>query len=91
MDINNFIDGFTSDQSNPLVSVNNSEFNGNPNDLLFSTDQAAQALSVTGGTTLTSIAPQNVLPDLMHGKLTLPVLLYLVAMGFAFWWLMKKK
>lgn len=89
--ITDFINGIVSSQNNnPLTTVNQNEFDGNTNDLLFNTDQAAQSLSVSGGTTLTAIAPQNFVQDLTQGKLTPVVIIYLVIAFFVFKWLMKK-
>lgn len=88
--IDDFISQFDTSQSNPSVTVNSNEYDGNVNDLLFRTDQAAQALTVTGGTTLTSLSPQTFVNDLGQGKVSLAVLVWLAILGFVGWWLFKK-
>lgn len=88
--LDDFISQFGSSQGNPLTVVNSNEFDGNVNDLLFRTDQAAQALTVTGGTTLTSLSPQTFVNDLGQGKISLAVLVWLAAIGFFLWWTFKK-
>lgn len=88
--IDDFINNLLGSQSNPLTQVNSNEFNGNSNDLLFQTDLSASTLSVAGGTTLTNIAPAAALNDALSGKLTTPVIVWVVILGALFWWVMKR-
>lgn len=89
--IDSFINGILDAQSsNPLTTTNQNEYDGNVNDLIFRTDQAAQALTVTGGTTLTAISPQNFINDLGKGKISLAVIVWLAIIGFFGWYVMKK-
>lgn len=86
--IDDFINGILGSQSdNALTTVNDSERDGNVNDLLLRFDQSA--LTVGGGTTLTSISPTTALNDLGSGKISLAVLVWIAIVGFTGWWLLK--
>jgi len=81
--------------SNPLVSSNESERDGNSDDLLLRIDQSA-GVSITGPTTITSATGGNVfnpaqaLADLTRGNLTPTSLVWLVIVGAVMWFLLKK-
>lgn len=88
--IDDLIASLTGSQSdNALTTVNESERDGNSNDLLLRFDQSA--LSIGGGTTLTSISPTTALTDLGSGKISLAVLVWIAVIGFAGWWLLKNR
>jgi hypothetical protein len=88
--IDDFINALSGSQdSNALTTVNDSERDGNVNDLLLRFDQSA--LTVGGGTTLTSISPTTALNDLGSGKISLAVLVWIAILGFTGWWLLKNR
>jgi hypothetical protein len=88
--IDDFIASLTGSQgSNALTSLNESERDGNSDDLLLRFDQSA--LSIGGGTTLTSISPTTALNDAANGKISLALLVWLAIIAFAGWWLLKNR
>lgn len=88
--IDDFINSITGSQSdNALTQINESERDGNTDDLLLRFDQSA--LSIGGGTTLTSISPTTALTDLGSGKISLAVLVWIALIGFTGWWLLKNR
>ena len=78
-----------SQQTNALTTVNESERDGNVNDLLLRFDQSA--LTIGGGTTLTDISPTTALADASKGKISLALLVWIAIIGFAGWWLLKNR
>lgn len=90
--LDDFISGFIGSQdSNALTGINESERDGNADDLLLRFEQSANAISVSGGTTLTSISPQAALGDLNQGKLTGRLILWLVLVAVGVWYISKQK
>lgn len=88
--LDDFISGIFGTQNNPLAGVNDSERDGNADDLLLRFEQAENQLSIAGGTTLTNISPQSALDDLNAGRISGRLLLWLALLGLAIWYLMKK-
>lgn len=91
-----FIDDFISSilgsqRDTPLAGINESERDGNADDLLLRTEQSANALSISGGTTLTDLSPTAAIDDLNAGKISGRLLLWLALLGLAIWWLMRKQ
>ena len=96
--IDDFINAFVGGNANSAaVQQNTNEFNGNAGTVLFSTDQPATALAISGGTTNTSISPvstlvnpSGALDDLTSGKITGRALV-LLAMIIAIVWYLRNK
>jgi hypothetical protein len=73
---------------NPAYAANESERDGNVDDLLFRIDQPS--IGISGGTTITSLSPYTAVTDLGSGKVSLAVLVWLGLALFAGWWIVKK-
>lgn len=83
-------------QDNSAFVANESERDGNSNDLLFFIDQPT--LSIAGGKTFTNLSPSSYAPisitkgidDLLNGKFNWVSIVMLAVAGFAGYWLLKK-
>jgi hypothetical protein len=77
-----------SNAGNSSVNTNESERDGNVDDVLLRFDQSA--LSIAGGTTLTNLSPTTAINDLGAGRLTPVAILWLVIAGIVAWFLLKR-
>jgi hypothetical protein len=90
MNLDDFIGRVTdSRENNPLTGINENERDGNTGDLLLRFEQSA-GINIAGGTTLTSISPSTALDDLTNGRLTLPVIIWLIIVAVLGYWALKK-
>jgi len=78
--------------ANTLYATNQSERDGNPDDLLLRIDQAAvqTGIGISGGTTLTNLSPYTAISDLQSGKVSLAVIVWLLIAGGVGWFLLRK-
>lgn len=88
MNIQELVSDLTRSNQGGLATTNESERDGNSNDLLFRIDQAT--VNVQGGTTFTNISPFTAVSDLLSGKVTSWGLLWLAIFGGVAYWLLKK-
>lgn len=91
MDVGSFISEVTGDNSpsNSILATNESERDGNSDDVLFRmSDQGS--LTIAGGTTVTSFSLPQALQDLSNGLITKASLFWLVVVALVGWFLLKK-